>query len=83
MTSENKTMRGPRKSNHRNTPRGHSNPPRREYAPVNCQKSFDKYIHLAKDAVSSGDEVSAENYYQHAEHYYRIMHMNNFSEVES
>ncbi|MEM0907714.1 MAG: DUF4167 domain-containing protein [Pseudomonadota bacterium] len=33
----------------------------------------DKYAQLARDAQSSGDRVMAENYYQHAEHYYRIV----------
>ena len=33
----------------------------------------DKYMTLARDAQSSGDTVSAENYLQHAEHYYRIV----------
>jgi hypothetical protein len=33
----------------------------------------EKYMTLARDAVSSGDTVSAENYLQHAEHYYRIV----------
>lgn len=33
----------------------------------------DKYITLARDAQSSGDPVAAENYYQHAEHYYRLI----------
>lgn len=33
----------------------------------------DKYVQLARDAQSSGDPVSAENYLQHAEHYYRIV----------
>src|SRR5690242_5705192 len=34
---------------------------------------FEKYLQLARDANSSGDRVMAENYLQHAEHYYRIM----------
>jgi hypothetical protein len=34
---------------------------------------FERYCQLARDANSSGDRVSAENYLQHAEHYYRIM----------
>ncbi len=34
---------------------------------------YDKYLQLARDANSSGDRVMAENYLQHAEHYYRIM----------
>jgi hypothetical protein len=33
----------------------------------------DKYIQLARDAQSSGDPVAAENYYQHAEHYFRLI----------
>ena len=33
----------------------------------------DKYVQLARDAQSSGDPVAAENYFQHAEHYYRIL----------
>lgn len=33
----------------------------------------DKYAQLARDAQSSGDRVMAENYFQHAEHYYRIV----------
>jgi hypothetical protein len=33
----------------------------------------DKYMSLARDAVASGDSVSAENYLQHAEHYNRIV----------
>ncbi len=37
---------------------------------------WDKYLALARDAGSAGDRVSAENYYQHAEHYYRLMTIN-------
>jgi len=33
----------------------------------------EKYIQLARDAQSSGDPVGAENYYQHAEHYFRLI----------
>ena len=33
----------------------------------------EKYMTLARDALSSGDTVSAENYLQHAEHYNRIV----------
>ena len=33
----------------------------------------EKYVQLARDARSSGDPVAAENYYQHAEHYFRIV----------
>ena len=33
----------------------------------------EKYFQLARDAQSSGDPVAAENYYQHAEHYFRLI----------
>jgi hypothetical protein len=34
---------------------------------------FEKYQALARDAMSAGDRVMAENYQQHAEHYFRIV----------
>lgn len=34
---------------------------------------YEKYLQLARDANSAGDRVMAENYLQHAEHYYRVM----------
>lgn len=34
---------------------------------------YEKYLQLARDANSTGDRVMAENYLQHAEHYYRIV----------
>src|SRR4030088_1041993 len=33
----------------------------------------EKYVQLARDARSSGDTVAAEYYYQHAEHYFRLI----------
>jgi hypothetical protein len=38
----------------------------------NPQQCVDKYLTLAREASSSGDPVSAENYYQYADHYYRL-----------
>src|SRR3954452_17701094 len=38
-----------------------------------AQHIADKYAQLARDAQSRGDPVAAENYLQHAEHYYRII----------
>lgn len=32
----------------------------------------EKYLALARDATTSGDRIAAENYFQHAEHYYRL-----------
>ena len=37
---------------------------------------YEKYLQLARDANSAGDRVAAENYLQHAEHYWRIMAVN-------
>ena len=34
---------------------------------------YEKYLSLARDAESSGDNVLLESYYQHAEHYVRIL----------
>lgn len=34
---------------------------------------YEKYLQMARDANSSGDRVAAENYLQHAEHYFRIL----------
>jgi len=38
----------------------------------NPQQCVEKYLSLARDAASSGDPISAENYYQYADHYYRL-----------
>jgi len=38
-----------------------------------AKQVYDKYLILARDAKSSGDIVVAENYFQHAEHYARIL----------
>ena len=42
----------------------------------NAQQVVEKYLALARDATSAGDRVAAESYFQHAEHYYRIMTAN-------
>jgi hypothetical protein len=39
----------------------------------NAQHVFEKYQQLARDAASAGDRVLAENYLQHAEHYFRLL----------
>jgi len=33
----------------------------------------EKYLQLARDAQTSGDTIASENYYQHAEHYFRLI----------
>lgn len=39
----------------------------------NAWQVYEKYQGLARDAQSGGDRVSAENFLQHAEHYFRII----------
>ncbi len=38
-----------------------------------AQQVLEKYLVLARDASSAGDRILAEGYFQHAEHYYRIL----------
>jgi hypothetical protein len=43
----------------------------------NAQQLVEKYLQLSRDANNSGDRVTAENFSQHAEHYYRMHAANN------
>ncbi|MDD9876850.1 MAG: DUF4167 domain-containing protein [Magnetovibrio sp.] len=38
-----------------------------------AQQVLDKYLALGRDAASAGDRINAESYFQHAEHYYRVL----------
>jgi len=42
-----------------------------------AQQLFEKYLQLGRDATSSGDRVMAEAFFQHAEHYFRILNAMN------
>jgi hypothetical protein len=72
---QNKRMRG------RNNHRKNHNPMARVFESNgpdvkirgNPSHIADKYIQLARDAQASGDPIAAENYYQHAEHYFRVI----------
>ncbi|MBM6579754.1 DUF4167 domain-containing protein [Microvirga sp. BT689] len=72
-------MRG-RSNNNRNNNKG-PNPLTKSYESNGpdvkirgtAQHIAEKYSQLARDAQSSGDPVAAENYFQHAEHYFRII----------
>ena len=50
--------------------------------PFNVEKTAQKYEQLAKDALTSGDSVSQENYLQHAEHFNRRLAELNIKPVE-
>ena len=39
----------------------------------NASKLFEKYNKLASEALSAGDRILAENYFQHADHFARMM----------
>lgn len=39
----------------------------------NARKIYDRYVALAQAELQAGDRVAAENYYQHAEHYFRLI----------
>jgi len=42
----------------------------------NAYQVFERYVALAREAAASGDRIVAENLYQHAEHYFRVMNAN-------
>ncbi len=39
----------------------------------NASKLIEKYSNLAREALSSGDKILSENYFQHADHFMRIL----------
>jgi Domain of unknown function (DUF4167) len=39
----------------------------------NARRNYDRYMALAQAELQAGDRVAAENYYQHAEHYFRLI----------
>lgn len=51
--------------------RGPAHP--RATSPINARNNYERYIALAQVAARSGDKIQTENYYQHADHYFRLM----------
>jgi hypothetical protein len=39
----------------------------------NAYQVFERYVAMAREAATAGDRIAAENLYQHAEHYFRLM----------
>jgi Domain of unknown function (DUF4167) len=37
------------------------------------QRNYDRYLSLARAEALAGDRIAAENYFQHAEHYFRAI----------
>jgi hypothetical protein len=42
----------------------------------NFERSYERYLTLAHAEALTGDRIAAENYFQHAEHYFRAMREN-------
>jgi len=79
--NNNKRMRNRNNHNNNNNNRRGQNPMTRVYDSNGPDVKIrgtaahiaEKYLQLARDSQSSGDPVAAENYYQHAEHYFRLI----------
>ena len=52
-------------------------------APQSAEKLFEKYNTLAKEALSSGDRTLSENYFQHADHFVRIIENKNINQKQN
>ena len=51
-----------------------NSPTRNNFRPsLSVEKLFEKYSSLAKEAMTSGDKTLSENYFQHADHFMRII----------
>jgi Domain of unknown function (DUF4167) len=59
-----------RLSRHMRRPSKPGNP---RQAAANARSRYESYITMARDAASRGDTIEAENLYQHAEHYFRVL----------
>ena len=46
----------------------------------NASKLIEKYNNLAREALSVGDKILSENYFQHADHYRRVIDEKNFNQ---
>ena len=49
----------------------------------NAPKLLEKYNNLAREALSNGDKILSENYYQHADHFLRVIGDKNLTENNS
>ena len=43
------------------------------FSPEIAQRNYQRYLALAREAATEGDAVQTEHWYQHAEHYFRMM----------
>ena len=71
-----RTMRARRSGpvpSHGRSSRWTSNATRQEPRSQNAQRTYERYMALAHAEAQIGNTVGAENYYQYAEHYFRLM----------
>ena len=88
MRNGQKRMRGRSNNNNNNSSNNNNNNYRKSQNPLTrvfesngpdvkirgtASHIAEKYMQLARDSQSSGDPVAAENYFQHAEHYFRLI----------
>lgn len=72
----NGTRNGNPRPQRRRPPAGHTNVPTRQRqngSVGNAHRNYERYVALAREATLNGDVIEAENFYQHAEHYFRVM----------
>jgi hypothetical protein len=53
--------------------RGRSQHHRNDLSRGNARQKYENYMAKAREAQVAGDVVEMENFYQHAEHYWRVM----------
>jgi hypothetical protein len=46
---------------------------RRQDGAGNARQHYERYLACARKAQVAGDVIETENFYQHAEHYFRVM----------
>ena len=49
----------------------------------NAPKLIEKYNDLAREALSNGDKILSENYFQHADHFMRVIDDKNKNRIQS
>ena len=50
---------------------------------INPEKLVEKYNTLAREALTSGDKILSENYFQHADHFMRIIDAKSLSQNQN
>ena len=63
-----------------NTEFKHRNPGRNNQ---NAAKLKEKYNNLAREAMSSGDKILSENYLQHADHFSRVLNLQELDKLSN